>query len=218
MINGAVGPPPQRSVRFLPFPGGANLKKLAILSVLIYLSLSVNEALGCRCSMDPNPTPEKIIVARLNALEKAAVVFTGEVVFLDRFTVKFKVDKIWKGKEAEEITMLTGTKDNGEGTITSSSCDYSFNKGEKYLVYAEGPPEELQTHFCSRTALLKYAEDEMKGLDEITPHKSVGVEPKDEGQSHYIRNEILMQAVLRARVTSLAFRFEDVPDFKRNEI
>jgi len=148
--------------------------------------------------MDPNPTPEKIIVARLEALEKAAVVFTGEVVSRDIFTVKFKVDKIWKGKEAVEITMLTGTKDNGDGTLTSSSCDYGFNKGEKYLVYADGPPGELRTHACSRTAPLKYAEEEMKGLDEITPHKAVGGELKREGQTRYIRDEIFMQAPQRA--------------------
>lgn len=173
-------------VRFLSFMiGGVQLRKLGILSVLIFLSLSFDEAFGCVCVLDPNPTPEKIKAERLNAFEKAAVVFTGEVVSLDLLTVKFKVDKIWKGHEAEEITMLTGAKDNGDGTFTSSSCDYGFSKGQKYLVYAYGPPEELKTHACSRTAMLKHAEEEMKGLDEITPHKAVGAEPTQEGQARF---------------------------------
>jgi len=125
--------------------------------------------------LDSHPTPEKIRADRLSAFEKATVVFSGEVVAKDRLTVKFKVDKIWKGDEAREITMLTGTKDNGDGTFTVSTCDYGFEKGERYLIYAYGPVAELKTHKCSRTMLLRDAQTEMKGLDEITPPKSVAL-------------------------------------------
>jgi hypothetical protein len=153
----------------------AKLKKSTILCALLLLSLSASEAFGCVCELEPNTTPEKIGAARLSAFEKATVVFSGEVVAKDLITVKFKVDKIWKGEESKEITMLTGTKDNGDGTITPSTCDYWFEKGKQYLIYAYGPVAELKTHKCSRTMLLKDAETEMIGLDEITPHKAVAL-------------------------------------------
>jgi hypothetical protein len=120
------------------------------------------------------------------------------------FTVKFKVNRIWKGQESEEIKMLTGTKDNGDGTFTSSSCDYSFSKGQKNLVYAYGPPEELKTHACCRTVLLKYAEEEMRGLDEITPQRAVGEVPKPDGQAHLPRGRNLTMACTRPRIARLS--------------
>lgn len=158
------------------------LRKLAAFCALLILPLTAGEAFGCVCVLDPDPTPAKIRAARLDAFEKATAVFSGEVVSLDRLTVRFRADKIWKGGEAGEIVMLTGTRENSDGTVTSSSCDYGFKKGERYLVYAYGPRGELKTHSCSRTALLKHAEGEMEGLDEITPHKTVGAEP-EQGRS-----------------------------------
>jgi hypothetical protein len=140
------------------------LRKIAIFSALIFLSLSVDIALGCVCFH-----PKKIKAERLKDFRRASVVFTGEVVSLDTFRVKFKVDKIWKGQETVEITMLTGTTDLGNGTTRSSTCDYRFNKGQSYLVVAYGPPENLRTYVCTRTGLLKDAEKEIKGFDEIAP-------------------------------------------------
>jgi len=165
------------------------LRRLGVLSGLVFLVLSTGEAFGCVCMFEPNITPERIKAQRLEAFEKATVVFLGEVVWLDRLTIKFKVDRIWKGPEAEDITMQTGTKDNGDGTFTSSSCDYGFSRGQNYLVYAYGPANELKTHACSRTALLKYAEEEMKALDEITPHKSPKAEPRPSQTNLQIRTK-----------------------------
>jgi hypothetical protein len=159
--------------------GGAKLMKLAILGAVILISISAGDAFACVCSLDPNPTPEKIKADRLKAFDNASAVFTGEVVFRDMLTVKFKVNKIWKGEASDEIAMLTGTKENGDGTFTSSSCDYNFSKGQKYLVYAYGLPGEMKTHACSRTASIKYAEKEMQGLDEIRPHLTVNEEPAE---------------------------------------
>jgi len=151
--------------------------KLSILSAVILISISAGKAFGCVCVLDPNPTPEKIIADRLKAFENASAVFTGEVVSLDVLSVKFKVNKIWKGEASPEITMLTGTRNNGDGTFTSNSCDYSFTQGQQYLVYAYGSPGEMKTHQCSRTALIKYAEKEMQGLDEIRPFVRMNDEP-----------------------------------------
>src|ERR1043166_3806165 len=151
--------------------------KLSILSAVILISISSGKAFGCVCVLNPNPTPEKIRADRLRAFENASAVFTGEVVSLDLLTVKFKANKIWKGEASPEITMLTGTRNNGDGTFTSNSCYYSFTQGQQYLVYAYGSPGEMKTHQCSRTTLIKYAEKEMQGLDEIRPPVKMNDEP-----------------------------------------
>jgi len=150
--------------------------KLSILSAVILISISAARAFACVCVLDPHPTPEKIRTDRLKAFENASAVFTGEVVSLDTLTVKFKVNKIWKGEASPEITMLTGTRNNSDGTFTSNSCDYSFTQGQQYLVYAYGSPGEMKTHKCSRTALIKFAETEIQGLDEIRPPVKRNVE------------------------------------------
>ena len=91
---------------------GAKLRKITIFRALIFLSLSIDTVLGCVC------LPAKTIKAeRLKDFRQASVVFTGEVVSLDRFRVKFKVNKIWKGQETGEITMLTGATDLGNGIL-----------------------------------------------------------------------------------------------------
>ena len=43
---------------------------------------------------------------------------------------------MWKGDALDEFTMSTGAVKVGEDSYRSSSCDYGFSVGEKYLVYA----------------------------------------------------------------------------------
>ena len=164
------------------------MREIRIICMLIVCAAASAEALGCVCVGEPNITPEKIRADRAKAFEEAATVFSGEVVMLDRFTVRFRVEKIWKGPLAEEISMLTGAKDNGDGTLNISSCDYGFTKGERYLVYAYGPPGELKTHVCSRTTQMKYAANEEQGLDEISPHRTVAKEPNNDESLSVRRN------------------------------
>lgn len=157
--------------------------KLSILSAVVLISISAGKAFGCVCVLDPNPTPEKIRADRLKAFETATSVFTGEVVSLELLTVKFKVNKIWKGEASPEISLLTGARDNSDGTFTVNSCDYSFTAGQRYLVYAYGSPGEMKTHQCSRTVLIKYAATEMEGLDEIRPPVKINDEQDSFDQS-----------------------------------
>jgi hypothetical protein len=141
--------------------------KRFILAVAIILSpLLYNNSLGCGCPSLSNPTLEEIRAARFKAFDSATIVFSGKVIELEPNKVKFQVEKIWKGDSVDEIVMvIQEKKDNGNYVMTS--CDYRFKSGEEYLVYAYGAPNELRTHACSRTTLLKNAEQEMKGLDEI---------------------------------------------------
>ena len=89
----------------------------------------------------------------------------------DTSTVVFRIEKVWKGETVEEITMATKTKAKGNGLLTFSSCDYNFNKGEKYLVYAEGSGGNMQSYKCAGTGQLKNSDDRIKFLQEIKLQK-----------------------------------------------
>ena len=145
-----------------------------MLALAVVLSpLSAADALGCVCALPVDPTPESVRADRRRAFDDAVTVFTGEIVALDFYKVRFKVDKLWKGEPLDEIVMLTGVKDNGDGTATRTSCDPGFTQGGKYLIYAYGKPGALVTHVCSRSRLIdEYAAEDMRGLDEITPHET----------------------------------------------
>lgn len=156
---------------------------LAPLAVMFLLLLAPEVALGCVCFGTPEKrTPEQVRAMLVRDFNEAVAVFSGEVVAIDTFKVKLKVDKLWKGDFGDEAVMSTGTKDNGDGIHISSSCDYSFKLGEKYLVYAYGAsPEDMQARECTRTRPLNYAEQEMKDLDEVWPHVKKNQEPEDAG-------------------------------------
>ncbi|MGI8494478.1 MAG: hypothetical protein ACR2L1_04085 [Pyrinomonadaceae bacterium] len=74
---------------------------------------------------------------------RTIAIFTGKVVELDQFKVKFKVDKIWKGNISSEFIMSAGAVPtvNIPNGFTFD-CDYQFELGKTYLVYA-------QQHFVS---------------------------------------------------------------------
>ena len=170
------------------------MRKIILLLTMIISPLFSEAAYGCRCIFQPNPTSDEIRAARQKAFDSAAAVFTGEVIELDLFKVKFKVDKIWKGDALDEIVMLTGAKDNGDGTHSSSSCDYGFESGGKYLIYAYGEPHELKTHACSGSRPVANAGEEIQGLDEIKPH---GSRNKGDGAVILLRQRNLTTACTR---------------------
>jgi hypothetical protein len=144
------------------------MKKI-LLGLAIFLSpLLCNSACACVC-IDLELTPEQEKAARLKDFKSAAAIFTGEVIELETNKVKFKVEKIWKGKSVDEITMVILLKQDN-GRFVPTSCDYYYELGKKYLVYAYDTKGELTTYSCTRTISFKHAEiveQEIKGLDEI---------------------------------------------------
>jgi hypothetical protein len=144
------------------------MRKILFAIAIILSPLFYSSAFGCSCPTI-GATSEQLKGARLKDVERAVAVFSGEVIELEENKVKFKVDKIWKGDSVDEITMtIQQGKYNGKSVRTS--CDYHFELGEKYLVYAYQINDELNTGACSRTTPLKQVErveEEMKRLDEI---------------------------------------------------
>lgn len=144
-----------------------NMKKVFFSFVAtVFLLLNVETASACICFLEGKPTPQTIRKQN-DDLNKADFVFSGEVIKFDTFTVVFRIEKVWKGETVEEITMATKTKAKGNGLLTFSSCDYNFNKGEKYLVYAEGSGGNMQSYKCAETGQLKNSDDRIKFLREI---------------------------------------------------
>jgi hypothetical protein len=108
------------------------------------------------------------------AREGAAAVFAGTVVGIRDIVVAFgghehgmravtlRVDRAWKGVDAETVTVVTGW---GGG-----DCGFPFELREPYLVYATRwagqPAAPLATGICGRTALLRRAADDLRELGE----------------------------------------------------
>ena len=146
------------------------------------LSLAAETAaFACWCTVPAEkPTPEQARAALVKDFNEAFAVFTGEVIGGNTFEVKFKVDKIWKGRFGDEIVMRTGAVDEGGGRYSVSSCDYMFKRGEKYLVFAYGDTAaEMQARQCTRTKESARAAQEIEDLDAVRQHEKRNLKPED---------------------------------------
>jgi hypothetical protein len=146
------------------------MKKIrALIPIAVLMLAGYASASACVCDLPLKRVSLKEAVTK--AKSEAAMVFSGQVIELDEFTAKFKVERVWKGAPAEEIVMSTGARKADSGEIIISDCAYRFRRGEKYLVYAYGSGERLQTHKCTRTADLGSAGEEVLMLEKLSPRK-----------------------------------------------
>lgn len=114
---------------------------------------------ACSCIENPDPVA---------SLERAAAVFSGRVLEIEGSfndfgfatrTVRFDVDRAWKGVETAKLKVGTA----GD----SAACGFDFVEGERYLVYTYGENGDLQASLCSRTANLNdVSESELAALGE----------------------------------------------------
>lgn len=148
------------------------MKKFAILILLVGFSmLYARSASACVCGGVPRDlTDEEIRAWIVREFDESIAVFSGEVVEIDRFIVKFRVIRLWKGVPADEITMSTGTVRVDEHIARSSSCDYDFSLGSRYLVYARNFEAGLVAYKCTRTRALHFAERDVTELDDLNPN------------------------------------------------
>lgn len=116
------------------------MRRILPLLFIAMVSLGSFQTFACNCLSQPGKRSDaEIKAAVVTEFNESASVFSGEVVGLDMLTVKFRIMTTWKGDALEEFTMSTGAVKLGEDSYRSSSCDYDFKVGEKYLVYAVGP-------------------------------------------------------------------------------
>jgi hypothetical protein len=74
--------------------------------------------------------------AFISDFNRTEAVFIGKVVSIDGFLVTFEVGKVWKGELPARFTMSTGKIKMANNSVKSSSCDYDFENGKSYLVFA----------------------------------------------------------------------------------
>lgn len=129
------------------------MHRLLIFGLLLLMSaLGVREAAACSCRMPPPP---------LDALAQADAVLAGTVVELEEadghWRVRVRVERNFKGIESGHVTLVT--------PLSSAACGYTFERGERYLIYAHTVDAQLQVTLCSRTARLKEARTDLEALD-----------------------------------------------------
>src|SRR6476620_10224426 len=145
-----------------------------VLALLFFTIVSLGgcqTVFACGCLGQPGKrSGAEIKAAVVKEFNESASVFSGEVVAQDRLTVKFRVITMWKGDALEEFTMSTGTVKLGEELYRSSSCDYNFKVGEKYLVYARwAENNQLVALSCTRTRILSNDLPDFQELDILNP-------------------------------------------------
>lgn len=142
------------------------MRKAKLLLAAACVLITSDVALSCVCVTPGVP----------DAFKQADVVFAGEVVSISNRRAKFKVEQAWKGVSSAEVIMLMGgsiMKRNRKETIVSvhTSCDYEFEVGERYLVYAGGDGRYFRAWTCSRTKRMSDAEQDLQKLGEGQPPK-----------------------------------------------
>jgi hypothetical protein len=119
-------------------------------------------ALACSC-----PEPDSPQVAR----EQSAAVFAGRVVrirpvgLLDvgpdrRVVATVEVQQVWKGPVQQRVAVVTERDE--------ALCGYPFARGQEVLVYAQEHADQLRTGLCTRTTLLRLADEDLAVLGQGT--------------------------------------------------
>lgn len=167
---------------------------VVLLSNVFLFGINVRQSSACFAG-SPSDTVNSVYEYNLFVRDynRAEAIFMGEMTAIDRFRVKFKVLKVWKGNLPSDFVMSTGAMPRDKSdVVTISSCDYGFSLGETYLVYARKQlfleergffeerygkiPAEykalLWTSKSSRTRMLKEASLGISNLDKLTNNKS----------------------------------------------
>lgn len=158
----------------------------SIFCLAALLLLGATEAFACGCVGMPGQTVQEYVIERFNS---STAVFSGKAIGFEwrkekrpqrdfpahidmgdpddweTKVVRFKVDRWWRLAADAEIVLYTDEKRNTKTNMGSgSSCDYSFEKGESYVVFAHGPENRLSTHSCAGNQPIGRAGEYLKFL------------------------------------------------------
>ena len=122
------------------------------------------DAEACGCVADLQGQPSHI----RNEFQRAVAVFTAEAIEADLLRATFRVANVWKGKPEPELTIWTSSRMFPWGPLLTTTCDWRFQKGRRYLVFGYGPINQMKTSVCSPTATTEAAKPIIALLDEIT--------------------------------------------------
>jgi hypothetical protein len=143
------------------------VRKICFILFLSFVGLlfAPSIAFACSCSLPPIGKTETQLI-KLER-KKSQAVFSGKVIEIIApktasgeeawvAEVRFKVMQTWKGVTTETVSVFTAN--------ICCICDYNFDVGERYLVYAYSADDNLATSICRRTKLLSEAGEDLKVL------------------------------------------------------
>lgn len=135
--------------------------KLAAAVAVFMVVLGARPAVACTCFQESGDVMQLLRSAR----ERAGAIFYARVLTVEGaeapYTTTLEVLETFKGEVSGRVKMPSG--DNG------GDCSFKFNKGGRYLVYANASPA-LRTGHCTRSRRLENTEDaELKWLRTGTP-------------------------------------------------
>jgi hypothetical protein len=147
------------------------MKTKSLLAATLLLLFN-DAAFGCVCVSIPTVA---------DSLKKADAVFSGRVESISNKRATLKIEQVWKGELSGDVVMLLGgstfkPKRKVAIKFPFTSCDYEFDVGERYLIYAshmEG--KYFRTWKCTRTRRLQYAEEDLHELGQGKLSNSIGV-------------------------------------------
>ncbi|MBB4800645.1 hypothetical protein HNP37_000684 [Flavobacterium nitrogenifigens] len=130
---------------------------------ILFLMLISSGVYCCDCSEKPSIKEN---------WELASQVFIGKVIKIDSslyseygqkmYSYTVKISKTYKDEVFKEQYFRTILG------VNMGSCDYYFENGKEYLIYAKKDHNSLGCSICSRTNLLQNIQsDELKLLDEL---------------------------------------------------
>jgi hypothetical protein len=99
---------------------------------------------------------------------------SGKRIKAEVLTLKFTVDNWWKGKTKNQVIWRTSTiryPDLNLG-MSGSNCEFSFDLGRKYLVYASSIKGKLVAFVCGGTTRIENAHNDIQELQKLKEVKT----------------------------------------------
>jgi hypothetical protein len=141
---------------------GKSKMRIALILALLALLAPIGQVYACSCAEPLLPR---------EAAEKAAAVFIGIVTSHELVTrqdsplgeprrrYQLTATEVFKGEVGATVDVYTG--------LGGGDCGYTFEVGQKYLVYTYGTPPKLNTNICSRTKIITLPSQEQEEINEL---------------------------------------------------
>ena len=136
-------------------------------SILLLAFPDIAQACSCAWPDLKTAAARKQHIAR--QIRASDAVFLGEVVAVNGFTAKFRVEKVWKGSVPASFELGAGTSMSG-AMLRMNSCVLGFgeSQGMKYVVFADADQFGRYTaHRCGPTMPLTHASGTVSILDAL---------------------------------------------------
>jgi hypothetical protein len=122
---------------------------------LAFALLPTANTLACTCVSAPGPACQEAWKVSVGA------VFLGRVVNIEPIDgttnrVTIEIEEAYRGVSGTSVQIFT--------SASESACGYSFEQGDKYLVFANIDGTKLIVDLCSATKPAKYASDDIAYL------------------------------------------------------